>query len=246
MNFREFFGGSKPKFITSEVVDPLKKSVATPLSSYLSSEIGQGVPRYTGELSTPAVSDPGLAYGGGSSLSDFLSLDSNAFFNKNVQDPTMENWKKNIAPVIQEGWAGALSGSGRYSDLTASGADLSGTLAKQRGEMALALPAAQYGMTSKMRSQDFANATEIKAQKDAALKMEYMDWMKSLPQYNPALGSALTFLNDATSSGTDVLSAVIPGQQGLFGALLSFVGGFMGGGGSSINIGTESTAKAAA
>lgn len=224
MSFFSTLFGMKPKIETKTVVDPLKTAVASPLSSYLSSQIGQGVPRYTGELTAPAVSDPGLAYGGGGALSDFLKLNANDFFNTKVQDPTIAAWKKDVQPVVREGWAGALSGSGRYSEESSSGSDLMLGLAQKRGDFELALPQTQYGITSQMRNQDFQIASQIKAQKDEALKLEYNDWMKSLPHYNPVLDKALSFLSNSSGTGTDVLSALNPGTTGIFADIMKALG----------------------
>ena len=197
MGFSSWLFGEKPKIDTHTIKDPLKESVASPLSSYLSSQIGQGVPRYGKQILTD------LPEGGGASISSFLKTDAETFFNERIKGPALDTFKKDILPVIREDFAGSLSGSGRYRTEEEAGNNFTRGLAQTRAELELGLPAAQLAVSSGLKEQ---------ADKEALL--QYQDWYKSLPQFNPILGQAMTFLQDSTSSGTNILSALNPGSTG--------------------------------
>lgn len=199
--FSDLFGGKKAKVITTTIADEAKKSIASPLSSYLSSEIGKGLPSYTGKLYD--------TYEAPSNVSDFLSMNTNEFFSKYVEDPTMKNWEKNILPTITEQYAGNLSSSGRYSAQSASASDISASLASQRASLAQSLPQAQYTLSA-----------GIKAMNDADYKLDYQNWYSSLPETNPVLQSALSFLSESTNTGTTILSGLQQGQAGILGDLI--------------------------
>ena len=55
-------------------------------------------------------------------------------------------------------------------------------------------------------------ASRYKAMKDADYLRKYQAWMQTLPEYNPVLDKALTFLQGPT--GVDTFAALDPGQKG--------------------------------
>jgi hypothetical protein len=201
--------GISPFIETKEIVDPMKKSVATPLSEYLKSQIGKGLPAYGGELTTPLDKNTENRF------TEFLSMNPSDFFKKNVADPTFADWSKNALPAIEEGWAGSLRGSGRFRGVEDSATDLSKQLATVGGTLVPQI----YG-------QQITTGITYKAMKDQENLTKYNAWMQTLPGANPAISQALNFLNDQTSSGTTTLSALNPGQEGWF---KDFVKGLMGG-----------------
>lgn len=205
MGFFSKLFGTEPKIETKTVVDPLKQGVANPLSSFLSGQVGAGVPRYEGPLGAE------LPQGGGASVSPFLSKSVDDIFGQ-ISDTAMKSFKNSYSDILENS-AGALSSSGRaYNDMTAT-TNLSLGLADKRAALELGLPAAQYDIASKMQTQTRENQVLV-----------YNDWMKSLPQYNPVLDKAINFLNGTTSTGTDILSALNPGSSGLIGDLIKAAG----------------------
>ena len=201
-----WWGGTDPEIMTKEVKDPLKTAVANPMSTYLSQEVGKGLPGYTGQMSEEL--DP-KAY---SRYQEFLSLNAGDWFDKAVGDPEMKRFKEEILPEVEEGWAGSLRGSGRYRDVEDTATQFSEGLAQQRAQAEVTIPQAQLAM-----------AGGYKAMRDADYKLEYDDWFKSLPQLNPALTQAMNFLHDSVGTGTTVLSALDPGQKGWFSDLMGSV-----------------------
>ncbi len=211
--FTDMFKGKEPSIMTKEVVDPLKKDVATPLSKFLSSQVGQGLPRFPGQLSAP------LPEGGERALSDFLALDAGEFFDKAVAEPETKRFKEEFLPVIREGFAGSLRGSGRFKAEEAGIGKFSEALAVQRLKAETTIPLQQFTL-----------AAEYKRIQDIDFTREYNAWMRTLPQMNPALSQGLQFLQESTSTGTTILSAMDPGEKGWFWDLLSIAAVAVGGG----------------
>lgn len=198
-----FLKGRAPGIITKEVVDPQKRAVSTPMAKYLASEVGKGLPRYPGDLSAP------LPEGGERALSDFLALDPGDWYQKAVADPAMKEFKEELLPIIREGYAGSLRGSGRFRAEEAGISELTEMLAQGR-----------YIAERDIPGQQFAMATKYKELQDINLAREYSDWAKSLPQASPVLGQALQYLQESTSTGTTILAALDPGQKGGWADLL--------------------------
>lgn len=164
---------------TKEIVDPLKKQVATPYSEYLKTQVGKGLPQYEGEK--PWESE---AY------KSFADLDPGEWFQGAVADPAMKEFKEELLPEIREGYAGSLRGSGRFKAEEAGISQFSEYLATERTKAMRDIPKEQFAM------------------KQQKYMMEYNDWLKSLPQNNPALQLASQFLSKQTSTGTTILSTM--------------------------------------
>ena len=187
----------KPSIQTMVIEDPYKIPVTSPLSAYLASQVGKGLPRY-GEATGKAMYEPldPQAYKG---YQDFLAVSPGEWYTKGVQEPTMKAMREQI-PLIEEGWAGSLRGSGRYRDVEDYMGETAETLAEGRYQAELQIPQAQFGMAqsySEMRNKE--------------KMLEYTDWLKSLPEMNPNLERALQFL--AGPSGRDVITYQTAGQK---------------------------------
>lgn len=224
-----WFSGEKAKIMTKTVVDPHKKAVSTPMSSYLASEIGKGLPRYEGDLSYKFSPEESRSY------SDFLALDAGEWFDKAVGDPATKEFKEEMLPEIREGYAGALRGSGRFRAEEAGISEFSEALAVQRYKAEREIPAQQFAMS-----------LEYKKQMDIGFAREYNDWLKSLPQMNPALTQAMQYLQESTGTGTKILSALDPGKEGGWKDLLkagAHVAAAFITGGASIPVSAASYAK---
>lgn len=194
-NFFSSLFGTDPKIMTQASVDPTKTAVANPLSSYLSSQVGQGLPSYGGELVAP------LPNGGGNSVSPFLNLTSDQLI-KQTNSAAENEFKQSFAANTLEQNAGALSGSGANASINNSETNLELGLASQDTAIQESLPQAQLQV-----------AQGISANQTAQDQAEYQNWWQSLAQNNPAIGQALQFLSNSTSSGTTVLSALDPGSS---------------------------------
>ena len=205
--FTDLFFGTESEMKTQTVEDPYKIAVTSPLSAYLASQVGKGLPRY-GEATGKTMYEPldPQAYKG---YQDFLALSPGEWYTKGVQDPTLKAMREQI-PLIEEGWAGSLRGSGRYRDVEDYMADTAETLAQGRYQAELQIPQAQFGMAQSYSEQ-------IGKQK----ALEYMDWMKSLPEMNPNLEKAIAFLGGP--SGRDVLAYGQPGQEGILGDIVKML-----------------------
>lgn len=188
--YSDLFSGRKEQVNITPIVDKQKTAVANPLSSYLASSIGKGVPRWQGNI-LPTTDELGA------SVSPFLSKTVGDLYS-DVERTAMNSFKNTYADSL-EGYAGALSSSGRaYNDKTLT-TELALGLAEKKSNLELQLPAAQYAIAA--------------AQKNAEAQAQYQDWLKSLPEYNPVLDKALAFLNDQTSSGTTWLTSMFAGQK---------------------------------
>jgi len=185
--------GKKPSIETMIIEDPYKIAVSSPLSSYLSTQIGKGLPRY-GEQTGKALYEPIDT----SAYSKFLSIEPGEWYTKAIQEPTLKAAREET-PFIEEGWAGSLRGSGRFRDVEDYWSDVSETLAQGRYAAELQIPQAQFGM-----AQSYAQ------QRTQQMQLEYADWMKSLPEMNPNLSRALQFL--AGPTGRDVIGYQQPGM----------------------------------
>ena len=220
-----FFTGTKPKIITKAIRDPVKEKVASPLSSFLASRVGKGLPRYGGALVGEV--DP-LMKG---RYEDYMSLKPEEFFREKVVQPTMEIAREELLPEVREGYAGALRGSGRYRGEEEF---ISGVTQKLGIETAKMVPS--------MYESQLKAGMSMWQIKDLEVQREYQDWYKSLPEMNPVLDKALGFLSKGVGTGTTTLSALDPGQKGAFwdllglgiqGAGMAAAGGaFSGGGGA--------------
>ena len=170
------------------VVDPYKTKISEAMTPFLESRIGKGLPSYEGQLYENL--NPNTI----NNMNSFLSLSPTDWFNKNVQDPTVKNYKENVLPDIQESFAGGLRGSGRYTNELDSMNNLYTNLASQRAQAEIDIPAKQFDM-----------ASSYKKLKDLDYLLEYNNWYTSLPETNPILKTALDFLNSDTglAMGTD-------------------------------------------
>lgn len=193
-NFFSSLFGTDPKIDTQPVVDPSKTAVANPLSSYLSTQIGQGLPQYTGQLVAPLPNE------GGNSVTPFLNLTSDQLIDQNNRS-AINQFKSTYSDIL-EGSAGGLSSSSRAYNDNSAVTQLQLGLNSQDTQIEESLPAEQLALSQGIS----ANQT---AQDQAA----YQNWFQSLAQNNPALGQALQFLSNSTSSGTTVLSALDPGSS---------------------------------
>lgn len=180
--------------MTKSVVDTSKQNVANPLSAYLTSQVGQGLPSYSGQMVAP------LPQGGGASVSPFLSLTSDQLISQNNQAATNQ-FKSTYSDILEQSAGGLSSSSRAYNDNSAV-TQLSLGLASQDTAIEQSLPAEQLQV-----AQGVAN------QQTAIDQAAYQNWWTSLAQNNPALSQAMQFLNSNTSSGTTVLSALDPGSS---------------------------------
>jgi len=203
MGFFKSLFGEKPKIETQSVIDKLKQDVATPLASYLKDQIGQGIPLYTENIVAPYSSEAK------SSITKYLSQDPNSYYDTNVVNPSIEYFKNNQLPLIREDFAGGLSSSGRFNKEGSALGELTYNLAKGKTD---------YVASTTKNQSDLATA--LQAGESLPLLAQYQNWLSSQSQNNPALQMALSFLNDSTSSGTNILSALNPGTNGLMQELI--------------------------
>ena len=200
------FGGTDPKIMSKTFVDPLKQAVATPYSKFLAEKVGQGLPQYEGDL-TPDMSQEGQ-----NAYSNFMGMDAGEWFDKSIGDKATQDFQENILPGVEEGYAGALRGSGRYRDVEDYSNRFSQDLASTKSQAVLDITKAQVDTGFKewgVRQQQAA--------------MEYESWYKTLPENNPMLDKALQFLSEGTSTGTDVVTFLDPGKKGWLGDVISSV-----------------------
>jgi hypothetical protein len=209
MGMFDWLTGTKAKTTTNIVQDPYKTKVSSPLSSYLATQVGQGIPTYTGQLTEPLDEK---AY---SNYQDFLAINPDEWYTNAVVNPTMEDMKDQMS-LLDEGWAGSLRGSGRFRDKEDFVADTASTLAEGRYQAELEIPQAQFEM-----------AQSYQTAKNAEYQTEYTAWYNSLPQNNPALTQALQFLS--SDSGYNIITSQTAGTQGALSTVLGMVGGVLTG-----------------
>ena len=184
--------GTPPGIETKVVEDPYKVAVSSPLSKFLSDQIGKGIGEYP--------TDPNYL----NRYNEFLSFNPSEYFQKNIAAPATKRYKEDFLPVLREGFAGNLRGSGRF------GAEEAGI---NRFSEALAGAEAEF-------VPGFAKTQIDVGQSEFARR--YGNWYASLPQSNPALATSIQFLN--SDSGYNILSALNPGTQGWFNELLKSLG----------------------
>jgi len=208
--------GRDPEIMTQPSVDTLKKSVADPLSKYLSKGIGEGVPRYDGKI-TGEYPESSLE-----NAQKFMDIDPRSYFEQNIKTPAISQFQEQLA-ISKEDFAGQLSGSGRFRSEEQSINTFTRDLAGAQAEFEMGLPERQFAM-----------ANMIKKSNDLEAAAQYQDWFKSLPMYNPILDQALRFLSEGTSSGTTILSYLDQGSEGLLhDVLVAVAGGASSGGGGA-------------
>lgn len=221
------YKGEAPTVETKVIEDPYKMAVTSPLSAFLSSRVGKGLPGYTASTGKSLYEpmDP-KAY---STYQDFLGIKPDEWYQKAVVDPTMKDMSTQTAD-LSEGWAGSLRGSGRYSSLEDFTQDTASTLAEGRYNAELQIPQAQFTM-----------AQSYSDQRNKEKALEYADWMQSLPENNPVLTQALQFL--AGNDGRDIVTYQTAGKSSNFGGIGSVLGMALGAllaaptGGMSIGMG---------
>ncbi len=202
------FSKKSPTIETKIIEDPIKTAVSNPLSAYLASQIGKGLPSY--EASTgKSLYEPfdSQAY---NTYQNFLSIKPDEWYTKAIQEPTMKAMREEI-PLISENWAGGLRGSGHFADVEDYMSDTAETIAEGRYTAELQIPQAQFNMAQ--------SYVDMKNKEKA---VEYADWLKSLPEMNPNLDRALQFL--AGPSGRDVVTYQNPGSSGKGGLLGGTIG----------------------
>ena len=217
MGFKDIFFGTKPKIETQTIEDPAKRSVASPLSKFLSEGVGTGVPRFDPKTDTGGRITGEFPEGSLNKASEFLSLDAGDFFTENVEAPAISRFREELA-ISKEDFAGRLSGSGRFRTEEESINRFATDLASSRAQFELALPEAQFNI-----------ARQIKESNDKEAAAQYADWYKSLPINNPILERSLQFLSNSTNTGTTVLSALNPGTTGIMADLMGMIAAIFGG-----------------
>ena len=197
---------------TQVIEDPYKMKVTSPLSEFLSRQVGKGLPSYTQSTGKSLYEplDP-KAY---NTYQDFLSLSPSEWYTKGVQEPTMKAMREEI-PMISENWAGSLRGSGHFADVEDYMQDTATTLAEGRYKAELEIPQAQFGM-----AQSYSES--VTKQK----MLEYADWFQSLPENNPILDKALSFIQGP--NGRDIISYLDPGKKGRGSSIGSIMGMVVG------------------
>ena len=186
-------GGLGPSFMTQGYVDPSKQAVANPLSTYLAGQVGQGLPSYGGQMVAP------LPNGGGNAVAPLLNMTSQQLINQ-TNSAAENEFKNSFAANTLEQNAGGLSSSGAGSSANRSETALQLGLAQEDIGIETQLPQEQLQLAQGL--------ADNQTQQDQAA---YQSWWNSLAQNNPALGQAMNFLSNNTSSGTTLLSAVNPG-----------------------------------
>lgn len=177
-------GGSSNQM--SETYDPLqaqKNAVASPLSKFLAAKVGTGIGQYP--------TDPNYI----NRYNEFMKVDPVEYFGKNVAEPTYQMFNKYARPLIAEGYAGNLRGSGRY------GAEEAGFVGVSE---ALTGAAAEF-VPSFAKSQIETGQSEFSRQ--------YQNWYNSLPETNPVLSSAINFLNSGKQN-TRYFGSAVGADQG--------------------------------
>lgn len=184
-------GEREPSIMQKVNVDPLQQQVATPLSNYLASRVGQ-----------PLEGAPGLDVDAESRYKEFMGVSANELFDKYIAGPQTEAFKRDFLPLEAEGYAGALRGSGRYrneeDNINRFQQDLAGLRYKANTE----IPQQQFNMAA------------------AKQAIEYQNWWNTRAENNPALKMALDFLSNA-NTGTTITSFLDPGKKGWFGDILN-------------------------
>ena len=209
-NLNRLLFGDQPGIMTQEVIDPMKQRVASPLSRYLESQIGKGLPQYPGQVAHEFTAEEDRAY------SDFLALDAGDWYTKAVADPATKRFKEELLPEIREGFAGSLRGSGRFRAEEAGISEFTEMLATGR-----------YAAEREIPQQQFEMAVARKQQMDITYARQYSAWMATLPQTNPALTQAMQFLQEGTETGTTILTMDDPGSKGIFGEILGIIAGLV-------------------
>jgi len=198
-----------PGMKTMIIEDPYKIAVSSPLSEFLSRQVGKGLPSYT-QTTGKSLYEP-LDPKAVSSYQNFLSMSPSEWYQKGVEAPTLKAMREQI-PLIEEGWAGGLRGSGRFRDVEDYIGDTMETIAEGRYKAELEIPQAQFGMAQQYSQ----TVTQQKM-------LEYADWLQSLPEMNPALDKAIQFL--AGPSGRDVITYQEAAKKGNSGAMWGALAG---------------------
>lgn len=190
--FSSIFGGGKKdsgssnqQESMSRSYDPLqaeKNAVASPLSAFLAANVGKGIGEYP--------TDPNYT----NRYNEYLSMNPSQYFQEKIASPATKRYKEDFLPLVQEGYAGSLRGSGRF------GAEEAGI---NRFSEDLSMMEAEF-VPSFAKSQIEVGQTEFKRQ--------YDNWFNGLAVNNPILGQAINFLNSGRNNVES--SSYIAGESG--------------------------------
>lgn len=161
--------------------DPYKEAVASPLSKFLASQIGTGIGQFP-------VDEQLIAR-----YNDLMGLNASEYFDKNVAEPSYKLFNKYARPLITEGFAGNLRGSGRF------GAEEAGFV-----ELGEKLATTKAGFVPDFTQKQVTTGTDF-------FKTMYENWYKSLPVNNPALAQAVGFLS--SGSALSIMSSTETGTS---------------------------------
>ena len=259
--FGDFFLGTKPKINEYDTLTGGQRSIANGLGNYLTPQMGQGVPGYTGKLTAgPSqyeqqglntlgnyIAQPSEATGWGSAalktqLSGAPSTNINPqasedYFNNSVRAPLMKQFNEDIMPQVRERYnsGGMFYGTPRERAENNALQDLEGNLVSQKSNLAYqdeqarrdlaesaakrqlaALPQglaySQEPLTRVAASQNYGDLPRTLEQTD--LGNQFNEWLRTQPQNNPAIQTAMNYIN-MTQKGMYQQ----PGAVGIIGSL---------------------------
>lgn len=231
-------------------LNPEQVNLTQQMGPQMQALMSQGSPQYTGDYT--AQLSPGeqwnidrqrqLAAMGYEGLEPLLQGEfPEDYYQQSVYKPMLKSYTEDIAPLVEEQYAG---GSGGYWGSARAGAvgkgyrDLTDTLTAKRSELA---QAARMGVPNAINalnalSQQTATTQGIpRAIKQYGLEQKYAEWKRTRPENY--ISQALTFLGLRTRE--DTYSAVTqPNWAATIGGAASGVGSMFGasGGGGSSNI----------
>ena len=252
-------GGSSPTIKQVNDLTPQQSDLFNQFGNYLSGQIGQGVPAYTGEISPGASSLQNQSFGG---VSDMLSTGLPSYlkdlaplqqpwnvgqatqqWNQQVGGPAMTNFDQNVVPKVMEQFAGygAANSGGASRALAEAGTNLTQNLAGSESQFmqnsqqnALANILKSVGLGSQITQQGLDTGLAAGGQQRGITQQQdtaaYQEFIRTQAQNNPMLQYLLPFVQTKTFDNVG-----IPGQQsgagGLLGGLGSILGGLGGGSG---------------
>ena len=192
--------GTDASLKTQTYTDPLKQAIATPISEFLADRVGK-------ERTYPGEKLDLFDLSKGEDLNQYSK-----FFEETVANPEIARFRNEFMPELQESFAGSLRGSGRFASEEDAVNKFATGLAEVKGKDL------------------YDYASNVNAAREAEYVQNYNAWMQSLPEYSPVLQGAMNFLQEGTGTGTTSISYIDPGKTGLWGSILSLIGGFVGGG----------------
>ena len=249
-----YLSGKKEKTNPYGQLNPEQIQTNKLLGSRLNSLLGQGPQYYGGQLTEPITQEELAAISSynrssllsGNTLDRLINVDESQFnenFQREMVDPTMDNFTRNVAPLIDESLP-TFSTERGYARQRALG-DINNNLSQTRFMAREAMKDRSLTAIRDLLSKgqiDLAMNAVPREIRQAGLDKQYLDWIGANDKYGKDINSALNFLGIGTGTySPDTRFGNMLAGASVFGSIAGSMGA--GGGGGTTGSGQMSTSQ---